>query len=66
MSKNEELWERIKQRISEGTALTEDQLCNLDRKIIASTIDQDDWKNLVLNALEEPEKMKEDGDGNDR
>ena len=66
MSKNEKLWERVKQRISDETTLTQDELTHLDRKIITSTIDQDDWKNLVLNSLEEPEKIRKDGDENDR
>ena len=64
MSKNEELWERIKQNISGANILTQEKLNGLDSKVIGGSIDQDDWKNLILRSLSETDEQPGCGEEN--
>ena len=55
MTNSDELWQLIRDKVVAEGILDANEIDRMSRKILAGTVDQDDWKNLVLNSIEQEE-----------
>ena len=53
MTNSEELWQLIRDKVVAEGVLGTDDIDRISRKVISGTVDQDDWKNLVLNCIDQ-------------
>ena len=61
MSKNEELWEKIKQKLISDAEISSELITTIDTKVLNGSLDQDDWKNLILRSLTISQPNQGDG-----
>lgn len=56
MSRSEELWKIIKEKISQEELLPVSELSKLETRILSNRVTADDWNSAILNSKHKDEK----------